>query len=200
MSVRVTVHPAVEPVSIADAKEHLRFDSAEMDQYLAGLITACRRKVEEWEWRAHVTQTLELALDRFPSRDDGLIWMPRPPLQSPLVSIAYVDGDGVTQTLAASLYDVDTAAEPGRVGPSYGNCWPATRDQRRAVIVTYKAGYGDGADNVPAETRHAIKLLLGHLFRTPSAVTDLRLEEAPLAVQALLRTCWDARVLPFVNP
>ena len=68
-----------------------------------------------------------------------------------------------------------------------------------AVTVTYKAGYGDAASAVPPRTKHAIKLLLGHLWRNREAVSAVRLTEVPMAIDALLRPVHDERVLEFIK-
>jgi len=195
MSIRVTTEPGVEPVSLSEAKDHLRYTDDDQDDLIAGLVTAARQKIEEWEWRAHVTQIIEMTLDAFPAE---VIYVPRPRLQSG-PTIEYVDGDGESQTLDASRYQVDTKSEPGRIKPARGLAWPATRDQLAAVTVTYTAGYGDAARDVPTQTRHAIKLLLGHLYRNREAVAGVRLTEVPLTIDALLRPKHDERVLAFVR-
>lgn len=109
---------------------------------LLGLLIASARAAAEQELRRYlVTQTIDARLDAFPS---PLYEIRLPPLQS-VTSISYVDSDGVTQTLSASLYDVDAAGKPARVSPSYGNAWPSTRPQQNAVTVRFLAGYGAAA-------------------------------------------------------
>jgi len=196
MSIRVTSPPGVEPLSIAEARDHLRYEDDDCDEEILGLIEAARQKIEEWEWRAHVTQTIQLTIDAFPC---DVIWVPRPRLQRVTSPIVYVDGDGATQTLAADQYQVDTRSEPGRIRPAYGLAWPATRDQFAAVTITYVAGYGDDAGDVPQRTKQAIKLMLGHLWRNREAVGAGRLAEVPLTIDALLCPCHDERVLAFVK-
>jgi hypothetical protein len=56
-------------------------------------------------------------------------------------SIVYYDDNGNQQTLAASLYQVDTDQEPGRIVPSFGNVWPTTRNILSAVQVNYTVGW-----------------------------------------------------------
>lgn len=195
MSIRITSQPSIEPVSRDEAKTHVRYEDSDCDDEIELLVQAARQQIEQWEWRSHITQTIELTLDLFPS---DVIYVPRPPLQS-VTQIQYVDSDGETQTLDAADYQVDTASEPGRIKPAYGEAWPSTRDQLAAVTVTYKAGYGDDAADVPERTKHAIKLLLGHLWRNREAVGAGRLTEVPLTIGALLSPCHDERVLEFLK-
>jgi len=194
VSIELTTAPSVEPVDADELKTHLRYDSSDLDDYLATLATAARKAIELWEWRAHVTQTWTMRLDAFPS-DNGPIYVPRPPLQS-VTSIQYVDADGETQTCSADDYDVDGKAEPGRVQPGYGKVWPTTRAEQNAVTMVYVAGYGDAAADVPAETKHAIKLFGELLFRSPGISVAGAQRESP-ALAALLKPCRDERVLEF---
>lgn len=58
------------------------------------------------------------------------------------------------------------------------------------VTVRYRAGYPviDGSSTVPAPIRHAILLMVGHLYGSRDAVTTTAAQpaELPLGVQALL--------------
>jgi uncharacterized phiE125 gp8 family phage protein len=198
MSIELTSEPAVEPITLAEAKTHLRYDSTDQDTYITGLITVARRTIERWEWRAHLTQTWVMRLDKFPK--NAPIYLPRPPLQS-VTSIQYVDADGATQTFDAGDYDVDTKAQPGRIKPAYGEVWPTTRPGIvNAVTVTYVAGYGDAASDVPEETKHAIKLMLTHAWRNPElVVSGTIVSKIPDLAGPLLRNCHDQRLLEFVR-
>lgn len=128
------------------------------DDPLLGLLIASARAVAETELhRPLITQTLDLYLDYFPGQDprrledrcrdayyadDYVIRLP--PLTS-VTSITYVDSDGVTQTLAADQYLVDSKSQPARITPAYGLSWPSARQQANAVIVRFVAGYGAAA-------------------------------------------------------
>lgn len=159
---RLVTPPTVEPVSLDEAKEHLRVLSDDTDAEIESMIVAARQMVESGEsWsleRSLITTTWRVVLDRFPK----CIELPRPPLIS-VSSITYVDTNGTTQTLSPSLYQVDSHNEPGRIVPAYGQVWPVTRDQINAVTVTYTAGYGATAASVPMGIKQAILLCLGDL-------------------------------------
>lgn len=157
-----TSAPGVEPVTTAEAKTQLRYDADNLDSYIDGLITLAREKVETDTDRQLITATWKLYLDRFP-RKNGVIDVPRPPLQS-IGAIEYVDTNGDSQTLAAANYRVDARREPGRITPAFEEDWPSTRKVTNAVTVTFDAGYGDAASDVPARAKHAVKLLVDHWF------------------------------------
>ena len=64
-SVLVTA-PAAEPLTLAEAKLHLRVDDTADDALIGALITAARQHAEHDTRRALVTQTWKLALDASP--------------------------------------------------------------------------------------------------------------------------------------
>ena len=70
--------------------------------------------------RAYVQRTLEYTCESFSPYEFEL---PYPPLQS-ITSIKYIDADGVLQTVAASVYQLDTYREPGLVKPAWLQSWP----------------------------------------------------------------------------
>ena len=152
--------PATEPLELDDTKNHLGVDLTDDDGMIERLTGAARRQAESYLGRALITQTWEMHLDRFP------VWtikVPRPPLRS-IESLVYIDSVGTTQTLEAERYRVDTASEPGRITPTYGGTWPATRAATNALTVQFKAGYGDAEENVPEDIRQALLLLVGSFY------------------------------------
>lgn len=186
---RVSVAPAVEPVTVAEAKAHLRVTHNLDDTYIESLITAARQHVENATHRALITQTCVMTLDAFPVAP-AAIELYRPRLIA-VSSIAYIDSAGATKTWSSSDYVVDTQAEPGRVFPAYGEVYPTTQDRRAAVTITYTAGYGAAATAVPAAIKQAMFLLLRHWYDNRSAVA-LGTISTPVdhAVDALLAPYW----------
>lgn len=69
MPVQLITPPAAEPVTLVEAKAHLRLDTALDDSYVSSLITMARQYIEEVCWRGLVTQTWELVLDGFQGED-----------------------------------------------------------------------------------------------------------------------------------
>lgn len=113
--------------------------------------------------RAIITQTWEMKLRRFPI-GKAAITIPLPPLQS-VSSITYVDSDGDEVTLDTNLYQVvNRGKHKSRIAPAWGQTWPSTRDQEDAVTVTFVAGYGDAAADVPTNLINAGLLLVADLY------------------------------------
>lgn len=180
--------PIEEPVSLTEVKLHLRLvlDEAgaaaytDEDATLSGLIAAARQHLDGRNGilgRALVSQTWALTRDDLPATG---IRLPLAPVAS-VTSVEYVDGDGVTQTLAADQY----VLSGDRVLPAYDATWPTPRAQVDAATVTFVAGYGSAAA-VPQPLRQAILLMVGYWYEQRSAVNVGNIvNEMPLAVDAL---------------
>lgn len=187
-SLVIVTPPAVEPVTLQEAKDWCRGPTSADDTLITGLITAARRYIEKYISRALITQTWDYWLDYFP----GSNWygsrppcweltVPRPPLQS-ISSIKYIDTTGVQQTLASSEYTVDAKREPGRIVPAYQKVWPTPRSGiPNAVQVTFLAGYGAGGSAVPEELKDGIKVLVAKLYEKREAVADVSEKDVPAA-------------------
>jgi uncharacterized phiE125 gp8 family phage protein len=181
MAWKVTAPPAEEPITLTEAKLHLRVDHADDDTLITSQIKTAREYCEDFQNRAFITQTIKLTLDEFPD----VICVPRPPLIS-VTSIKYIDENGQQQTLNSSVYKVDTESEPARIVPAYNQCWPGLRGDINSVEVIYQAGYG-GAAAVPGKVISAMKLLLTHLYenREPVNIGNI-VTELPMSVKSLL--------------
>jgi uncharacterized phiE125 gp8 family phage protein len=191
---RTTLEPilvtdaTLEPVTTEQAKDHLRVDGSDEDDYIAALITAARTQCETVLNRSFITTTWKVTLDRFPG-PRGEIRLPRPRLIS-VTGITYNDYSGASQTLSSLLYTVDTQHEPGRIVPAYTQIWPSTRCHVNDVAITYTAGYGATQASVPTQIKQAILLTVAHLFelRTPVSA-GIGVNEIPMSAQWLLNSC-----------
>lgn len=186
MGLKLITVPAIEPVSLPEAKLHLRVDIDDDDTAIVGQIMAARRWAEKATWRAFNTQTWELTLDAFP----GVTWiqLPWPPLQS-VTSVKYTVDAGTEYTYASSNYIVDVDNEPGKIVLKSTSTWPSdTLYPVNGVRIRFVAGYGDDAEDVPEHYRQAILLLLGHWYenREQVVVSGAVPKEVPLGVEALL--------------
>lgn len=166
--------PAVEPVTLAEAKAHLRVDTADDDAYITGLITAAREWVEQYLDRTLVHTQWVMRLDQFPASGMEPIELPRPPIvasgTATAVSITLTSEVGTTSTYSTAEYRVDRQSTPGAIRPLYGFTYPPHRIDDNSVSVTWWAGYGASGTSVPATIRHAILLLLGFWYENRSSV------------------------------
>ena len=181
------------PVSVADAKEHLRIvDFTDDDTYIGALIDAATTWCEDYCDRTFADKQYTVAFDDF---FGTRIELPRPPVRlnataaNATVTISYVDTGGATQTLTWSQsgtqeFRLDRDHVPALVYPLYLQVWPSVRLDDKSVQITYLAGYG-GAANVPTPAKHAIKMLVGHWYLNREAVGNAG-QNVPLGVSALL--------------
>ena len=180
----VVTPPAAEPVSLAEAKLHLRVDGDAEDSLIALQISAVREQVELEARRSLMTQTLAVRLAEWPLYDR--LALPQPPLQS-VTHIKYTDEDGTLFTMSASDYVVYPDPEPGHIVLKSSTNWPSVDLMPgESIVITYVAGYG-AATAVPARYKQAILLLLGHWYENrESVVVGTITGELPMAVRALL--------------
>ena len=188
-SVTRATGPAVEPLTVAEAKLHLRVDITDDDAYIGTLITAAREWVENYLDRTLITTQLILRAAEFPTEE---LELARPPMvasgTATAVVITYTLADTTTATLSTALYRVDRTSTPGNVAPIINGTWPSdVIEDANAVAVTYWAGYGPTSASVPATIRHACLMLIGHWYEQRSAVLTATISK-PLefAVESLL--------------
>jgi len=167
-------------ITVAQAKTHLRITHSDEDTYIEALTLVTTEWCEEFQRRVYVQRQVVDKFDVFPT-----VIRPR---RSPLISVdtlKYVDTNGDTQTWADTEYDVGIYKEPGRITPSYNKSWPDIRSEINAITLTYQAGYANRA-SIPTEIKHAVKLMVGHLYENREAVGPVTMKEIPLAARQLL--------------
>lgn len=143
------------------------------DFYLERVIRVSNRIAENTTERAHMPQTKAWIADGFPRWE---IALDHPPLLE-VLSVEYLDGDGVQQTLDSAAYQVSNPRGPkakrGLVAPVSGGSWPSIQSGTyEAVTVTFRCGYEDTSSppvaNVPEDIVHAQLLLVGEMFKQRS--------------------------------
>ena len=160
MSLQLTTPPAAEPVTLDQAKAHLRVDTTDDDALITALIAAARARAEWHTGRAFVTQGWTLWLDGWPC--NGVIEIPLPPLQSVQSVTAYAPDDSATG-LDAATYQVDTASAPARLALKPNASPPVNLRALNAIAIAFTAGYGEAAD-VPAAIQQAILMIVAALY------------------------------------
>lgn len=186
MTWKIISAPAVEPITLEDARLHLRVtpddDSPPAhpdDTLIMALVSAAREYCERYLMRALAPQTVEVVFDGFPATE---IPLPFSPIDS-IVSVTYVDEDGVEQVMDDSLYVLDNDQEPGWLLPLIGTTWPGTLGAINTVRVRYDCGY----TVLPASIRAAMLLLVGNWYENREAVIIGTIQNnLSFAVEALL--------------
>jgi uncharacterized phiE125 gp8 family phage protein len=175
MSLQLITPPAIEPVTLAEAKAHLKVDTTDDDALITTLIAAARARAEWYTGRAFVTQSWMLWRDCWAE----LVEISLPPLQAVTAVTVYAP-DGTATVIDPSAYTVDTASQPARI--QFGCIPPIGLRAINAVSIAFNAGYGDGADDVPAPVREAILEIVAELYTYRGDGP----EEISLCAQALL--------------
>lgn len=169
--VRVT-EPINQPITLAHAKAHLNVWHADDDTLITALIGAAVASVEgpTGIGVALITQTWMQTLSRPVA---GTVHIDLSPVQT--VIKVEIQSDGEWSDVAPSAYRVETGQRPALVTPV--GCWPA----HEAMRITFEAGFGDEAEDVPVDLIAAMLLTVGYLYEN-------RAEDAPAprAVEAIL--------------
>ena len=181
--VRIT-SPAVEPVSLAFAKQHCRVDTETDDLYVQSLIAVARQYVEDILDITICSTVWEVKYDLFP------VWaivLPRLPMLDRAVTVTYRSGDGTYSSLSSATdFQVDASVLPGRIYPQWARSWPATRGDENSVTVRYSAGYGDDGQSAPPIVKHLILLLVAHWFDTRQPAVTGAPQSVPQTFETLL--------------
>jgi uncharacterized phiE125 gp8 family phage protein len=158
---QIVTQPAIEPISLTEAREHLRNEGLTADDsYLGTLITASRQYIENYLNRALIEQTWLQTWDSVPT--DGVFEVALNPLIS-ISSFKYYDENGVLQNY--STYQTDTQSDTARLIPNVNTSFPSIQAGRTNVIqLTFKCGYGTTSASVPSVIKHAIKIMIAYLY------------------------------------
>lgn len=182
MALVMTSGPALEPVTVSEAKAFMRIDGSAEDVLIASLLLTSRLHIETALGLALITQSWRLTLDEWPRARS---------LAIPLKPVAAVDAvrvrnaAGVAVTIAALEYIVDGKGMPPRLVRT-GPVWPVPGRSVAGIEIDFTAGYGATPTDVPEPIRHAILMLAAHWYehrdpieigrpetRIPAAVSDL---------------------------
>jgi uncharacterized phiE125 gp8 family phage protein len=182
MSSLLLIAPAVEPLSLDEARTYLRVETTDDDALIGALIAGARIHVEAQTRRALITQSWRLSFDAWP--EDGRIKVVPAPLRT-LTAARVYDGDGNTRALDTQAFVPDLGASALVFMP-----WllPAPGRIAAGIEIDVTVGYGDAAIDVPEALRQAVRLLVAHWYENRGLVADNTTQIAPLpaTVSALL--------------
>jgi len=182
MITRLNTAPTAEPVTLLEAKFHLRLATveAQADQYiqeddlLNSLIQTATILAQNFTRRALMTQTWDGYLQSFPET----IRLPFPPAQA--VTSILVEG--------VSFTDFQVTTE-GILSPADGYSWPSLSSAPGPdpIVITWDAGYGSAAADVPVPIRQAMLLIIGHLYANREAtVPGISMQVLPWGSELLM--------------
>jgi uncharacterized phiE125 gp8 family phage protein len=148
--------PAVEPVTLDEARAFLRIEHNDDDEVIAALAAGSRIHVEAQTRRALITQGWRISADSWPA--DGRLQVRPAPLQS-LDAARVYDFDSVAHEVDTQAFVADLANSALVFAP-----WalPAPGRLAAGIELDVTVGYGDAAIDVPEALRQAIRLLTAH--------------------------------------
>lgn len=190
--------PTLEPITLAQAKEHLRVDGSDEDALITLCITAARERIEhecrraflKQKWTAYITGDIG---GRLP------VELPRARLMDAetfLLEYRNADGDWT----AWSDLMKQAHREPALLWITEQ---PADIDSPRSPQdavwrATFWSGYGTTAETVPGPLRHAILLLTAHLFeRREMVISGATVTAIPNSLDWLInsfRVPWEGAI------
>lgn len=170
MKTKLKTAPEKYPISVKEAKEHLRvdLDFTEDDDYINALIQTATQTAEQFLHRRLITQTWYKYLECWPTEDR--IIMPLGKLQS-VTSLKYKDSDGDESTWTASNYIVDTNSDPGEIVLAYNGVWPTvTLYPSNPITIEFVCGYGTDGSDIEDNILHAIKVAISNMYENRESV------------------------------
>jgi len=153
--------PAAEPVSLDEAKLHLRVDHDDEDTLIQSLLTAARLHLETLTNRAFISQSWTILRDRWP--ESHVLELPIGPVIT-VEEIRVCEDDDVIMTIEPTRYLADTGSVPSRIAMRGFDRWPQPGRVLNGIEIDVVAGYGPAASDVPQPLRQAILILAAHWY------------------------------------
>ncbi|MBI2720363.1 MAG: phage head-tail connector protein [Rhizobiales bacterium] len=176
----LTAPPAIEPVTLAEAKTHLRVGQADDDEFIGTLIVAARRQIEAQTGLALVSQGWSYFRDAWP--ECGSVELPLAPLIAVTAVTVYGDDDTSAEIDPAHYY-VDRASRPPRLVLRGSRVWPVPGRAGNGIEVALTAGFGTAASAVPEDLRLGLKQLIAHWFENRGTGRE---PDLPLTVSTVI--------------
>lgn len=150
--------PALEPLTVAEAKSYLRVETGDDDTVIAALIAAARSHVQAMTRRALIAQTWRYVLDVWPP--EGRLRLRMGPLRT-LIAARVFDAGGNASAIDTATFVLDKAAD---VIASPAWALPQPGRAVAGIELDIQLGYGTAASDVPDALRHAIRVLVAHWY------------------------------------
>jgi uncharacterized phiE125 gp8 family phage protein len=159
MTPLLLIAPAIEPVSLGEAKAWLRLDTDDEDDLVQALLVSARLTLEAYTRRFFVTQSWRLVFDAWARAQPRVLAVPLAPLAS-VAAIRVYDANDAAQTLAPQSYRAPPAPAGGRIVFLADPPAPARRAD--GIEIDVVVGYGPRASDTPEPLRRAILALVAN--------------------------------------
>lgn len=150
--------PALEPVTVAEARAWLRFSHTSEDLMIADLISAARQDVENQTGLSLISQQWRMTMDNWP--DGDMIELPRGPVTG-IIAVTVYAANGAPSTVLPTDYLLDMRSEPARL-LFEKRSYPGRR--MNGIEIDFSAGFGATGASVPDMLNRAILLLVAHWY------------------------------------
>lgn len=173
--------PAIEPVSLSEAKDFLRIIVDDEDELLGTLITAARLMIEAACGRLLIEQGWRIVLDVWPQ--GGEIRLPLSPLRS-LTAARVHPAAGAAEIVASTSLALVEGSDPPLIkvaGPV-----PTPGRTYAAIEIDLVAGFGATRDAVPAPLRQAVLRLACRWFEHRGDVVSRDAVRLPAEIAAFV--------------
>ena len=183
--------PAAVPITIAEAKRHMRVEHSDDDVVIGDLINVAMAYIDATGMlgKGIITQTWSECFGPHISS----VRLSLGPVQS-VAAIQYYDVNNALQTDTLTNYYVIGTKGYVTIYPKSGNTWPVVFNREDAIKINYVIGYGDTAASVPDTVRHAIKMLVAHYYENrESELVGVNSKTLPYGVESLInmeRNTW----------
>ena len=181
---QVVTPASTYPVSLTEAKAHLKVDITTDDTLITNLIIASTQLSEEYTNRFFINTVINQTCTTFLDLKSLF--------KSKVISVTHVkyyDSNNVLQTLDAADYVVNKQFEPCQINAAVDFSFPDIADRIDAVECKYSVGYGTAASDVPNAIKQAILLTIGNYYANRESVIIGRItSELPQSALWLLNT------------
>ena len=183
----LTTPPAAEPLSLADAKAHLRVGHADEDGLIGKLIVAARRHVEAQTGLVLITQAWLCFRDGWP--DHGVAELPVAPVLS-VNDVKVYGEDDVAAAIDPAHYYVDRVSRPARLILRGSRVWAMPGRIGNGIEISLTAGFGPAGSDVPEPLRQAMLQLVAHWYANRGDENA----HVPLGIASLIETFREKRL------
>ena len=188
MSAILNTPPLVEPVSLSEARAHLRVTHGDDDTYISTLIKTARTSVEAQTGLGLISQAWSVFLDDWPQ--GGVIKIPLAPVID-VTDIKVYGDDDVAAIIDPAHYYEDRTSRPSRIVLRGSRTWAKPARAANGIEILLNVGFGATSASVPEPLREAVLQLVGRWYAMRGDGVG---DEKSLLIAQLLRPYREVRL------
>ncbi len=182
-ALKQTVAPTTAAADRETVKRYLGLRHNYDNDLIDVLISAATQRIEDRTNRQLITATWQLTLDAFPS---GCIVLPKAPCQS-VTLFTYLDDDDDPNNVTG--YELNTDKEPSELYLLNDAYWPNDiRSEPNSVSITFTAGYGDAATDIPEELQVALFQAVKGYYDLRDEIVSGSVNDVPHTVESIIES------------